>query len=245
MNFEGKNVFVTGASRGIGAGLALGLAKLGARVGFSYAARPDAAETVLKSLPGDGHFCIQMDVSDSKSVEAGFAQILERVGTLHGLVNNAGVTRDQLLLRMKDEDFDAVIATNLRGTYLCSKWAVKNMIKARKGSIVNITSVIGSSGNPGQSNYAASKAGTEGFSRALALEVASRNIRINCIAPGFIATEMTEVLDDQQKNSILTRIPLNRMGRVEDVLGPVAFLLSDQSDYITGQTIHVNGGLYF
>jgi 3-oxoacyl-[acyl-carrier protein] reductase len=177
-------------------------------------------------------------------VESGFQQILEHFVHLDGFVNNAGITRDQLLLRMKDDDFDEVIATNLRGTYLCSKLAVKTMIRARKGSIVNITSVIGSSGNPGQSNYAASKAGTEGFSRALALEVASRNVRVNCVAPGFIATEMTEILDDSRKNSILTKVPLNRMGLVEDVVGPVAFLLSDQSSYVTGQTLHVNGGMY-
>lgn len=244
MEFEGKNIFVSGGSRGIGAGLVKGLASMGARVGFSFAGNRDAAEAVLKSLPGKGHFSIQMDNRNSQSVEHAFKDITEKFGTLDGLVNNAGVTRDQLLLRMKDDDFDEVINTNLRGTYLCSKFAVKVMLKARKGSIVNITSVIASMGNPGQANYAASKAGVEGFTRALALEVASRNIRINCVAPGFIATEMTEILDDQQKNSILTRIPLNRMGRSEDVLGPVAFLLSEKAAYVTGQTLHVNGGLY-
>jgi 3-oxoacyl-[acyl-carrier protein] reductase len=241
---QSKCCFVTGGSRGIGAGLVRGLSQMGARVGFSYTSQPEAAQKVLSSLTGEGHFCLQMDVKDSASVESGFQQILEHFDHLDGFVNNAGITRDQLLLRMKDDDFDEVIATNLRGTYLCSKLAVKTMIRARKGSIVNITSVIGSSGNPGQSNYAASKAGTEGFSRALALEVASRNVRVNCVAPGFIATEMTEILDDSRKNSILTKVPLNRMGLVEDVVGPVAFLLSDQSSYVTGQTLHVNGGMY-
>jgi 3-oxoacyl-[acyl-carrier protein] reductase len=244
LSLDSKCVFVTGGSRGIGAGLVRGLAELGARVGFSYTSQSDAAQVVLKSLKGAGHFCLPMDVKSAASVEAGFKKIFEHFEQLDGLVNNAGITRDQLLLRMKDDDFDEVLATNLRGTYLCSKLAIKAMIRARQGSIVNITSVIGSSGNAGQSNYAASKAGTEGFSRALALEVASRNVRINCVAPGFIATEMTEILDDDRKNSILTRVPLNRMGRVEDVVGPVAFLLSEQSSYVTGQTLHVNGGLY-
>ncbi len=244
MSFKGKNIFVTGGSRGIGRGLVKGLAELGARVGFSYSSQVEQANEVLESLPGEDHFCLQMNIADSESVQKGFSQIFEKFGSLNGLVNNAGMTRDQLLLRMKEEDFDQVITTNLRGTFLCCKHAVKNMIRSRKGSIVNITSVIGSMGNPGQSNYAASKAGVEGFSRALALEIGSRQVRVNCVAPGFIVTEMTESLDDQQKNSILTKVPLNRIGKAEDVLGAVAFLLSDDADYITGQTLHVNGGLY-
>ena len=244
MDFKGKNFFVSGGSRGIGAGLVKGLAQMGARVGFSFAGRRESAESLLKTLVGSDHFCVQMDIRSAESVEHAFGEILERFQGLDGLINNAGITKDQLLLRMKDADFDEVMNTNLRGTYLCSKHAVKAMLKARRGSIVNVTSVIASMGNAGQSNYAASKAGIEGFTRSLALEVASRNIRINCVAPGFIATEMTEILDDQQKNSILTRVPLARMGNVEDVLGPVAFLLSDQAAYMTGQTLHVNGGLY-
>lgn len=241
---EGKNIFITGASRGIGAGLAVGLSQLGARIGFSYASREESARKVLDTLTGQGHFYVHMDVKDAESVQRGFTEVDAKFETLHGLVNNAGVTRDQLLLRMKDSDFDEVIATNLRGTYLCSKLAVKKMMRARMGSIVNVTSVIGSMGNPGQTNYAASKAGVEGFSRALALEIASRNIRVNCVAPGFIATEMTDALDEQQKNSILTKVPMNRLGQVEDMVGVVAFLLSDASSYMTGQTLHVNGGLY-
>ena len=185
-----------------------------------------------------------MNVSESTSVTEAFAHILERFGNLDGLVNNAGITRDTLLLRMKDEDFDAVLQTNLRGTYLCTKAAMKGMLKARVGSIVNISSVIGQMGNPGQANYAASKAGVEGFTRAIALEVASRGIRVNCVAPGFIVTEMTDALDDKQKEAIQNRIPLGRLGTVDDVASATAYLMSDQSTYITGQVLQVNGGMY-
>ncbi|MCB0384131.1 MAG: 3-oxoacyl-ACP reductase FabG, partial [Bdellovibrionales bacterium] len=209
-----------------------------------YTSRPDAAEAVLKALPGDGHISLRMDVADEESVNGAIQNILKAFDQLDGVVNNAGITRDQLLLRMKTEDFDSVLQTKLRGTFLVTKAVMKGLLKSRAGSIVNITSVIGHSGNPGQSNYAASKAGTEGFTRSAAQEVASRGIRINCVAPGFIVTDMTDALDDAQKEAILKNIPMNRLGQTDDVANAVQFLLSDDSSYITGQTIHVNGGMY-
>lgn len=244
MNLANKKILITGGSRGIGAGIAKQLAGMGATVAITYTSRGAEAENVLTSLKGEGHMLVKMEVGDSNSVQAAVHQVLERFGRIDGLVNNAGITRDQLLLRMKDEDFDAVIQTNLRGTYLCTKAILKSMLKARSGSIVNVSSVIGQMGNPGQSNYAASKAGIEGFSRAIALEVASRGIRVNCVAPGFIVTEMTDALDDKQKEAIQNRIPLTRLGTVEDVAGATGFLLSDAATYITGQVLQVNGGMY-
>ncbi|MEQ1664473.1 MAG: beta-ketoacyl-ACP reductase, partial [Bdellovibrionales bacterium] len=215
----------------------------GARVLFTYVARKESAEEVLKSLSGEGHQAFQLNVSDEKSVEILFKEILEKFGAIHGLVNNAGVTKDQLLLRMKLEDFDEVIQTNLRGAFLCTRSAVKAMLKQRLGSIVNITSVIGHTGNPGQANYAASKAGITAFSKSIAQEVGSRNIRVNCVAPGFITTEMTDILPDAQKNAILAKVPLQKFGKSEDVAAAVSFLLSEDAAYITGQTLHVNGGM--
>lgn len=243
-SLQGKNIFITGGSRGIGAGIVRLLAEQGARVGFSYTTRPDAAEQLLGSLPGSGHFSIKMDVGQESEVESGFRQVLERFETLHGLVNNAGITRDNLILRMKTEDFDEVIRTNLRGTFLCIKAVIKAMVKARGGSIVNITSVVGQSGNPGQANYTASKAGVEAMTKSLAQELASREIRFNCVAPGFIETEMTGALNEQQREAILAQVPMKKMGKTEDIAHAVRFLLSHESNYITGQTISVNGGLY-
>jgi 3-oxoacyl-[acyl-carrier protein] reductase len=241
---RGKNIVLTGGSRGIGAGIAKVLASEGARVALTYTSRPDAAQEVCESLPGEGHLSVSMNVGDAASVQQGFDGILKSFDKIDGLVNNAGITKDQLILRMKDEDFDSVIQTNLKGTYLCAKAAVKLMLKARAGSIVNISSVVGQMGNPGQTNYAASKAGIEGFTRALALEVASRSIRVNAVAPGFIGTEMTGALDAKQQEAITAKIPLNRMGSVDDVAYAVAYLLSDESAYVTGQVLAVNGGLY-
>ena len=171
-------------------------------------------------------------------------QILSHFKTLDGLVNNAGITSDQILLRMKTEEFDKVVQTNLRGTYLCTQFVLKPMIKARKGSIVNLTSVIGQKGNAGQCNYAASKAGIEAFSKSVAQEVGSRGIRLNCIAPGFIQTEMTDQLNENQQKAILDAVPMKRMGTPQDIASVAAFLLSDESIYMTGQTLSVNGGLY-
>lgn len=242
--FSGQSVLVTGSSRGIGAAIARRLAAEGARVAVTYSSHPESAQSVLKSLDGSGHICLKLNVSDEASVAAAFEAISKEFGRLDGLVNNAGITRDQILLRMKTEDFQAVLDTNLKGTFLCTRAAVKMMLKARSGSIVNITSVIGESGNPGQSNYAASKAGIEGFTKSIAQEVGSRRIRVNCVAPGFIVTEMTEALNDQQKDAILSKVPLHDLGDTEDVAAAAAFLLSSDAKYITGHTLSVNGGLY-
>lgn len=244
MNLKDHKILVTGGSRGIGAGIARYLASQGARVAITYASRSDSAEEVIGQLPGDGHFHFKMDVSDEGSVAAGISQALETFGGLDGLVNNAGITADQLLLRMKTEDFDRVVQTNLRGAFLCSKAVLKPMMKARKGSIVNLSSVIAQMGNPGQANYAASKGGLEAMTRSMAMELSSRHIRLNCVAPGFIATEMTDSMEEKQQEAILQRIPLGRMGTADDIAAGVAFLLSDNSAYITGQVIQINGGLY-
>ncbi len=241
---EGKNIIVTGGSRGIGAEIVKQLALEGARVAFTYTSRKDSSEALLKELPGSGHFIDALDLSDEASVDHFFNEVLKNFGTIDGLVNNAGVTQDQLILRMKTQDFDKVIQTNLRGTFLCTRAAVKPMLKARKGSIVNITSVIGQTGNAGQVNYAASKAGIEAMSKSIALELASRSIRSNCIAPGFIGTEMTNQLTESQRESILSKVPLGKIGSGADVAYAVVFLLSDESSYITGTTLNVNGGLY-
>lgn len=249
MNLKGKKIVVTGGSRGIGAGLVKALVEKGAHVGFTYASRPDAAENVLAEIRKINpettslHMALQMNVADGDSVEKGMDEFLSKMGAIDGLVNNAGITKDQLLLRMKAEDFDDVLQTNLRGTFLCTKVVSKIMLKARKGSIVNITSVIGHMGNAGQSNYAASKGGTTAFSKSVAQELGSRQIRVNCVAPGFIVTDMTDAMTDDQKKAIFTKIPLQKLGDVEDVANATMFLLSDESKYITGQTLHVNGGL--
>ncbi len=241
---KGKRVMVTGGSRGIGAGIAKYLAGQGARVALTYSSSKEQAEKVLAELPGQGHLCIALNVSDADSVEKCFSEVLTKFEGLDGLVNNAGITKDQLLMRMKDEDFDSVINTNLKGAFLCTRAVMRPMLKARAGSIVNISSVVGQMGNPGQANYSASKAGLEGFTRSTAMEVASRGIRVNAVAPGFIVTDMTHALDDKQKDAITARIPLQRLGSVDDVASAVSFLLSDMSQYITGQVLQVNGGLY-
>ena len=240
-----KNIIVTGGSRGIGAEIVRCLAENGARVAFSYSSNEEAAQKVLESLPGEGHLALAMNVSSEESISQFFEKALAEFGNqIHGLVNNAGITKDNLLLRMKPEDFQQVLQTNLTGSFLCIKSAIKPLMKNKGGSIVNITSVVGQSGNPGQANYTASKAGMEAMSKSIALEFASRNIRSNCVAPGFIETEMTGELTEAQKEAILSRVPLKKMGDTHDVAAAVAFLLSDQSKYITGQTIGVNGGLY-
>ncbi len=243
-SLAGHKIIVTGGSRGIGAGIVQHLADCGAEVAFTYSSREESAQAILAKLSGSGHFCVQMNIADEASVQSGLEQILKKWPEIHGLVNNAGITKDQLILRMKTDDFDSVINTNLKGTFLLCRALSKLMVKARRGSIVNITSVIGQTGNAGQSNYAASKAGTIGFSKSLAQELGSRGIRVNCIAPGFIATEMTEVLTDEQKGKILEKIPLQKMGETQDIASSVRFLLSDESKYITGHTLSVNGGMF-
>lgn len=241
---QSKKVFVTGGSRGIGASIVQVLAEKGAQVAFTYSSREDAAQKVLSSLPGSGHMIVQMDTAKEDSVNAAVEKVMAHFGEIDGVVNNAGITKDQLLLRMKTEDFDSVIQTNLRGTFLVTRGFLKPLIKARKGSIVNITSIIGQTGNAGQANYAASKAGTEAFSKSTAQEVASRGVRVNCIAPGFIGTEMTEILTEDQKKGILSKIPLGTIADPKEIAYAVAFLLSDESKYITGHTLSVNGGMF-
>lgn len=243
MTLKGKNIVVTGGSRGIGSAIVRLLADQGATVAFTYSSREDAAAEVAKSLSGSGHFHVKMNVADEASVEEACQQILGRFPEVHGLVNNAGITKDTLLLRMKPEDFSTVVDTNLKGTFLVTKGLMKSLMK-NQGSIVNITSVIGQTGNAGQANYAASKAGTVAFSKSVALELASRGVRVNCVAPGFIATEMTGTLTDEQKGNILEKVPLRSMGEGLDVAHAVRFLLSDESRYVTGHTLSVNGGLF-
>ncbi len=245
MNIKDKNIFITGSSRGIGAGIANLLASKGARVTITYGKSKDQAEKVFNALAGDGHLLLPLDINSEESVkEATDIAIKEWNGKIDGLVNNAGITRDQLLLRMKKEDFDDVYSTNLRGSFFTTKMLLKPMMKARSGSIVNISSVVGSMGNPGQSNYSATKAGLEAFSRSIAKEIGSRGIRVNALAPGFIQTEMTDDLSGAQKEALIKDLPLGRLGTVDDIAEAVAFLLSDASSYITGHTLHVNGGMF-
>lgn len=245
MSLNGQKILVTGGSRGIGAGIVSHLAELGAHVAFTYSSNQASAEKVLSGLKNPGnHMMVQMDVSDEKSMTDAIAKVLEKFQGLDGLVNNAGITKDQLILRMSLEDFDKVYEVNMRGTFYCTKLVLKPMMKARKGSVVNISSVVGHTGNPGQTNYTATKAGVEGFSRSLALELSSRNIRSNCVAPGFIESDMTQELTEEQKEKMFSKIPLGKIGSAKDVANAVAFLLSDDSSYITGHTLHVNGGLY-
>ena len=244
LKFAGQTALVTGSSRGIGATIAQRLARDGARVAVTYSSNPDSAQKVLASLPGSGHIALQLHVGDEASVEKTFAECAEKFGKIDFLVNNAGITKDQLLLRMKAEDFDRVIETNLKGVFLCTRAAAKLMLKAKSGAIVNITSVIGQTGNPGQANYAASKGGVEAFTKSVAQELASRQIRVNCVAPGFIVTDMTDVLSDETKNAILAKVPLKTLGDTEDIAAAVSFLLSQDAKYITGHTLSVNGGMF-
>lgn len=243
-DFSKKIVVVTGASRGIGKAIAHHFAQAGAHVALIYNTNDAAAEKALSELPGKEHKKYKLNVADHKAVETAFEQIKAEMGGFHFLINNAGVTADQIILRLKEEDWDKVIQTNLKSVFNCTKIAVKFMLKERTGSIVNITSVIGQTGNAGQSNYAASKAGIIGFTKSIALEVASRNIRLNCIAPGFIKSDMTDSLTDDQKSKIIENVPLGTIGEPDDIAAACLFLCSDFSRYITGQTLNVNGGLY-
>lgn len=241
---KGLSFFITGGSRGIGKSIVELLAKSGARVGFSYAQNESAAHELLKSLPGDGHFTVQLKLEDPTSIIRAVEEVTKKMPDLDGLVNNAGLTRDGLLMRMKVEDWDDVINSNLRGSFLVTQGFLRGFVKARKGSIVNITSVIGRIGNGGQANYAASKAGLIGFSKSLAKEVGSRGVRVNCVAPGFIKTDMTKDLSEEVKTSILNQIPLGYLGEADDIAQVVKFLLQPESRYVTGQTLDVNGGMF-
>lgn len=245
MLLDGKVALVTGASRGIGRAIAIRLAAEGAKVAINFAGNTEKAEAVKAEIEATGGeaLLVQANVADAAAVEEMVAKVVEAFGGIDVLVNNAGITRDGLLVRMKDEDFDAVLDTNLKGVFYCTKVVSKLMMKKRSGRIVNMTSVVGVNGNAGQTNYAAAKAGVIGFSKSAAKEFASRGITVNMVAPGFIDTDMTSVLSDKAKEAALAGIPLQRMGTPENVADAVAFLVSDQAAYITGQVIHVDGGM--
>lgn len=246
MNLNNQVALVTGASRGIGRAIAQELAKQGAKV-IGTATSDSGASAITEYLKTIGADCgkgMVLNVTDAAGCEAVVEQVQKEYGGLSILVNNAGITQDQLAMRMKDEEWDAVIATNLTAVARLSRAVLRGMMKAKHGRIINITSVVGSAGNPGQMNYAAAKAGVAGMSRALAREIGSRNITVNCIAPGFIDTDMTRELGEQQVAALMQQIPLGRFGQPEDIAAAVAFLASSQAGYITGTTIHVNGGMY-
>ncbi len=245
MHLGGKVAIVTGASRGIGRAIALKFAQAGAKVVINYAGNLAAAEEVLESitcLKGEA-LIVQGDVAKAADVDNLIKQTVERFGRIDILVNNAGITRDNLLMRMKEDDWDAVLDTNLKGVFHCTKAVSKIMMKQRYGKIINMTSVFGVMGNAGQANYAAAKAGVIGFTKSMAKELASRNINVNAIAPGFIATDMTQGLTDQVKTAMEASIPFARLGQPDDVGDAALFLASDFSSYITGQTFHVDGGM--
>ena len=239
---SGQVALVTGASRGIGRAIALELARQGAKVVGT--ATSEAGAAGLSEYLGEGGKGVVLDVNDAARTNALIDEIQKDVGTITILVNNAGITQDQLAMRMKDEEWDSVIATNLTAVGRLSRAVLRGMMKARQGRIINITSVVGSAGNPGQMNYAAAKAGVAGMSRALAREIGSRGITVNCIAPGFIDTDMTKALSEDQISSLQQQIPLGRLGQPEDIAAATAFLASAQASYITGTTLHVNGGMY-
>ncbi|MEK3935113.1 3-oxoacyl-[acyl-carrier-protein] reductase [Sporosarcina sp. FSL W7-1349] len=243
--FEGKAAIVTGASRGIGREIALLLGKEGARVAVNYSGSKEKADEVVGLIQeaGGEAFAIQADVSDADSVKNMVDETLKTFGSIDILVNNAGITKDNLLMRMKEDEWDDVININMKGVFLCTKGVTRQMMKQRAGKIVNVASIVGVSGNPGQANYVAAKAGVIGFTKTAAKELASRNINVNAVAPGFITTDMTEVLTDEVKEQMLSVIPLGKLGSPQDVARSVLFLLSDDAAYITGQTIHVDGGM--
>jgi 3-oxoacyl-[acyl-carrier protein] reductase len=241
----GKTALVTGASRGIGRAIALELGKLGAKVAVNYAgSEAKALEVVdeIKALGSDA-IAIQANVADGDSVQNMVKKVIETFGSLDILVNNAGITRDNLLMRMKEDEWDDVISTNLKGVFLCTKAVTRQMMKQRNGRIINIASIVGVSGNAGQANYVAAKAGVIGLTKTTAKELASRNITVNAVAPGFITTDMTDKLPEDVRQEMLKQIPLARFGEPEDVAHVVSFLASEGSRYMTGQTLHVDGGM--
>jgi 3-oxoacyl-[acyl-carrier protein] reductase len=244
-SLAGKVALVTGASQGIGRDTALALAEAGAMVAVA-ARNEEKLATLAEEIAAKGAvaFAVRMDVADAEQVKVGFKAVLERFGKLDILVNNAAITRDGLAMRMKQDDWDAVIRTNLTGAHLCTQQALATMMRARAGRIINIASVVAQMGNAGQSNYVAAKAGLIGLTKAIAMEIASRNVTVNAVAPGFIETPMTDVLPDKVKEELKTRIPLGRMGTPRDVTAAIVFLASDEAGYITGHVLDVNGGLY-
>ena len=245
MTLDGKTALVTGASRGIGQAVALELGRNGAVV-VGTSTSIGGAEGIGRQLAAAGikGTGIALNVNDAQQAESAVADVQKRFGDIAILVNNAGITRDNLLVRMKDEEWDEIMATDLKSVYRFSKLVLRSMMKARYGRIINITSVVGVTGNAGQTNYAAAKAGIIGFSKSLAREIGSRNITVNCVAPGFIDTDMTRALAAEQREALIRQIPLGRLGRPQDVAAAVAFLASSAADYVTGCTLHVNGGMY-
>ena len=245
VNLEGKVALVTGASRGIGAAIANRLAMAGAKVAINYNTSAEAAAAVMRSIDeaGGTAMLVDGDVSQQSDAENAVKSVVDNWGAIDILVNNAGINRDRLLLRMTPEDFDAVLDVNLRGAFLCTRYVMPHLIKQRHGRVINMSSVVGLSGNPGQANYAAAKAGLVGFTKAVAREVASRNVTVNALAPGYITTGMVADLSDEKRKQILDRIPMGRFGSAEEVAETVVFLSSDGAGYITGQVITIDGGM--
>ena len=245
MSLTGKTAIVTGGSRGIGKAVCLELARRGCNIVLSFAGNTAAADQTVAECQALGvqALAVQGNVADADAVKALFDAALKQFGAVDILVNNAGITRDNLLMLLKEEDFDAVVDTNLKGTFLCMKTAVRPMMKQRHGRIISLSSVVGLHGNAGQVNYAATKAGVIGMTKSLAKELAGRNITVNAVAPGFIDTDMTAVLPEKAKEAILASIPMARLGAAEDVANAVAFLASDEAGYITGQVLAVDGGM--
>ena len=244
-SLKDKIALVTGASQGIGRDTAMAMAEAGAKVAVA-ARNEEKLSALVKDIVAAGGtaLVVKMDVADAEQVKAGFKQVIEKFGRLDILVNNAAITRDGLAMRMKQDDWDAVIRTNLTGAHLCIQQALHTMIRLRAGRIINIASIVARMGNAGQANYVAAKAGLIGLTKAIAIEIASRNVTVNAVAPGFIETPMTDVLADKVKDELKTRIPLGRMGSARDVAAAIVFLASDEAGYITGHVLDVNGGMY-
>jgi 3-oxoacyl-[acyl-carrier protein] reductase len=244
-SLKDKVALITGASQGIGRDTALALAQAGAKVAVAARNEEKLASLVAEIESAGGiALAVRMDVADTEQVKAGFKQVLDKLGRLDILVNNAAITRDGLSMRMKPDDWEAVLKTNLTGAHLCIQQALSTMMRARAGRIINISSVVAQSGNAGQANYVAAKAGLIGLTKAVAIEIASRNVTVNAVAPGFIETPMTDVLPDKVKEELKTRIPLGRMGSPRDVAAAIVFLASDEAAYITGHVLNVNGGMH-
>ncbi|MGG3306412.1 3-oxoacyl-[acyl-carrier-protein] reductase [Paenibacillus sp. FSL W8-0187] len=243
---KGQTALVTGASRGIGRSIALGLADLGANVAVNYAGSEAAATEVVEAIRAKGvsAIAVKSNVGRTEEADAMVKQVMETFGRIDILVNNAGITRDNLIMRMKEEEFDQVIETNLKGVFNCLKAVTRPMMKQRYGRIINISSVVGALGNPGQANYVAAKAGVIGLTKSAARELASRGITVNAVAPGFIDTDMTRELPEDMREGLLGGIPLARLGQPEEIAGVVAFLASSSASYMTGQVLHVDGGMY-